>query len=74
MAFLKGLQEVADLPDRSENILVGVRVDQTQVSLAEFSKLVRSVEEALSSFDAQPQEILHLMGFHTESQPNASAA
>jgi transposase len=41
---------------------------------AEFSKLVRSVEDALSSFDAQPQEILRLMGLYTDSRPAASAA
>ncbi len=41
---------------------------------AQFSKLVNSVEAALSSFDEQPQEILHLMGFYTQSSANPSAA
>jgi transposase len=41
---------------------------------AQFAKLVSSVEAALSSFDEHPQEILHLMGFYTESRSNPSAA
>ena len=41
---------------------------------AEFAKLIGSVEEALSSLDAQPQEILHLMGFYTPLITNPSAA
>ena len=41
---------------------------------AQFSKLVSSVEAALSVFDEQPQEILHLMGFYTPSLTNTPAA
>jgi transposase len=41
---------------------------------AQFSKLVSSVEAVLSSFDEQPQEILHLMGFYTVSRSNPSGA
>lgn len=41
---------------------------------AEFAKLVRSVEEALSTLDAQPQEILHLMGFYTPSRTDSAVA
>ena len=41
---------------------------------AQFSKLVSSVETALSSFDEQPQEILHLMGFYTQVSASPLAA
>jgi transposase len=40
---------------------------------AQFAKLVSTVEEALSSFDEQPQEILHLMGFYTQSAASTPA-
>jgi hypothetical protein len=40
----------------------------------EFSKLILSVENAFSSMDAQPEEILHLMGIYTKSATGAPTA